>query len=1343
MAQLPCPRPLNINDTGKAAENWKIFAHAWKNYRLALELDKKDESVQVATLLTVIGEDAREVYGTFSWDTAGDDTKHTKVLEKFSEYCEPRKNVPYERYKFNQRGQEPGESYDRYRTALKKLAEGCDFGNINAEEVMRDRLVFGIRDSRVRERLLREDKLTLKRTDELCHAAESVSTQMSSITPAEVHQAAASSFSARSSNKGAQKTLTSQFGRRECRNCGRSHEFHRRELCPAYGKTCHHCSKQNHFAAQCRSTPSSQAPNQKRGPRGVNALGEMEELDEVGALHVYTTGPPSQLDDTQLITFKFPASGRCIRFQPDTGAQCNVLPVDIYKEATGDINLQKVSPTRTRLVAYGGSGIPILGSTELTVSRSGQTHVIKCQIIKHALRPLLGRKDCLRIGIIRYLDSDALKGRQFPDGNINVCSLEGKTPLSEEDLKQKFPAVFGTTPGEMPGEYRIRLDPDAQPTQHSPRRVPVALREKVQKKLEELANLGIIEKVTTPTPWISSMVEVMKGEKLRICLDPRDLNKSIQRENYTMPTIEEIATRLHGAKVFSKLDVRNGFWHVKLDEESSFLTTFHTPFGRYRWKRMPFGISSAPEVFQRRMHEHIEGLEGVEVIADDFIVVGFGDSLEEAIRDHDKHLLDFLWRCEEKNVVLNAEKLRLREEEVPFIGHIATARGLAADPKKIRAIAEMPAPTDRAGVQRLLGLAQYLTKFLPKLSDLIKPLRDLTKKDIAWSWDCPQQDAFRKLKQAVASTPVLKYYDVKAEVTLECDASQSGLGAAMKQNGQPVAYASRALTPTEQNYAQIEKELLAIVFACERFTEYIYGKAQVNVQTDHKPLESIVLKPLCQAPKRLQRMLLRLQKFDLKVKYCKGSELHLADTLSRAYLPEVCVCETSSEFELVDQRCDLAISNQRWCQLDKEAKDDAVQNDLREVIRTGWPQKKADLSMSLKPYFDVRHELTVQGNIVFKGHQVLVPFSLRRELLEVTHATHIGMEGCLRRARESLYWPGMSSEIKDFVAKCDVCQSYQQKQVKEPLLQHDLTSKAWEKLGIDLASIDSRNLLVVVDYYSNYIEVARVATTTSRSIIRELQIIFARFGIPRIVMTDNGPQFASAEFAAFAKSWGFVHQTSSPGYPQSNGKAENAVKTVKRLFTKCKASGQSEALALLDWRNTPTEGFTTSPAQRLFGHRCRTLLPIAEKLLEPTVTSQEDQLALRSQKARQEYHYNKSSKPLKPLAVGDTVRMRRPGQTTWSKGMCIAENPSGPRSYDIAIDDAIYRRNRHDIRTVPKEEPAAADFNDIEVPEEQDQTKDEEEEPDVNPEEPTETRVTRPSRKKSKPAWMNDYVLYK
>ena len=248
---LPPPMPLDIHGA-QAADSWKKFKRAWLNFSLATELNKKSEPVQVATLLTVVGEEAREVFATFTdWAEEGDDAKITPVLEKFAAYCEPRKSVPFERYRFNKRAQELGESYEQYRTTLRKLAESCEFREITPDEILRDRLIFGIQDDKVRERLLREPRLTLAKTDEICRAAESMAVQMKMITDeslAETNVVKDPEIHKKHPNK---STTVSSI--RECWNCGQKHEYYKRDLCPAYGKICNKCHKPNHFASKCRS----------------------------------------------------------------------------------------------------------------------------------------------------------------------------------------------------------------------------------------------------------------------------------------------------------------------------------------------------------------------------------------------------------------------------------------------------------------------------------------------------------------------------------------------------------------------------------------------------------------------------------------------------------------------------------------------------------------------------------------------------------------------------------------------------------------------------------------------------------------------------------------------------------------------------------------------------------------------------------------------------------------------------------------------------------------------------------------------------------------------------------
>ena len=231
--------------------------------------------------------------------------------------------------------------------------------------------------------------------------------------------------------------------------------------------------------------------------------------------------------------------------------------------------------------------------------------------------------------------------------------------MARDPVLQPFLDVFGGL-GAIPGEYKIRISEDAVPQVIPPRKIPIAKQEAVKQELDRMQSLQVVTPVTDPTDWVNSMVVVDKPSgKVRICVDPPHLNEVLKRSHCPLPTFDDISSRLHGAKVFSVLDAKTGFWHVLLDEESSFMTTFNTPYGRYRWLRMPFGIASAPEEWQRRMHEIIEGLRGVEVIADDFLIIGFGETQQDAIKDHDANLTKFLQRAREKGLKLNPEKTKL------------------------------------------------------------------------------------------------------------------------------------------------------------------------------------------------------------------------------------------------------------------------------------------------------------------------------------------------------------------------------------------------------------------------------------------------------------------------------------------------------------------------------------------------------------------------------------------------------------------------------------------------------------------------------------------------------------
>ena len=368
---------------------------------------------------------------------------------------------------------------------------------------------------------------------------------------------------------------------------------------------------------------------------------------------------------------------------------------------------------------------------------------------------------------------------------------------------------------------QLKIRDDAKPVVMSDKRPAISVRPKLKAELDRLVDLGVITPVEQPTPWASQLKLTYKSNgDPRICLCPKELNKVLLREHFTLPILEDILHELGSSTVFTKADLASGYWHVKLDETSSMLTTFQTYFGRYRWLRLPFGLSVSAEIFQKHMLNTFSDLPGVVCVADDIIIHG------KTTEEHDRNLENFFKKCHERNIKLNKKKLALRTDSITFMGHLITKDGLRSDPEKMKAISEYPIPQTLPELRRFLGMVNYMAKFLPHVTDTLHRLHNLLKKDVPWTWSQCQSDAFLSVKEMIVNSPVLAYYDPNKELTLENDASEYGLGSTLMQDGKPIAFASRALSNTERNYVQIEKEMLAILYGLNKFHHFTFGNIQ-------------------------------------------------------------------------------------------------------------------------------------------------------------------------------------------------------------------------------------------------------------------------------------------------------------------------------------------------------------------------------------------------------------------------------------------------------------------------------------------------------------------------------------
>lgn len=426
-------------------------------------------------------------------------------------------------------------------------------------------------------------------------------------------------------------------------------------------------------------------------------------------------------------------------------------------------------------------------------------------------------------------------------------------------------------------------------------------------------------------------------------------------------------------------------------------------------------------------------------------------------------------------------------------------------------------------------MVNYLGKFVPNLSELTAPLNQLIRKDTAWCWLKQHQDAYDTLRRCISSLPVLSYYDVDQPVTLTCDASQHGLGAACLQGGRPIAYASRTMTETETRYAQIEKELLAVVFACSRFNDYIYGKP-VTIETDHQPLITIIRKPIFSAPARLQRIMLQLQKYNIDLVYKKGKHMYLADTLSRA--PRASTLQHVNELNDFEVMSVSRVSSSRLDELKRHIAEEGLLQTLSSVIKHGWPVKQHNAPPSISSFFPFRDELTIEEGVVMKGHRLVVTQSLQKAYTDIVHRGHPGAESTKRRAWDIVFWPTMSSDIDRAVLSCSVCNSQKPHQRREPLQSHPVPDLPWSTVATDIFEWDGKHFQVLVDSYSSWYEIDLLKDITSTTVLTKLKRHFSVQGSPHLLISDNARQNTSQKFRDFATQWDFKHVTSSPEFPQ-------------------------------------------------------------------------------------------------------------------------------------------------------------------------------------------------------------------
>ena len=585
-ANIPAPSKLDLQ--GHVETSWRKFKRQWQNYAVASRLDKEEKDYQCAVFLACIGEDALEVFDGLPFAEGENKEDIDLVIKKFEEFCIGTTCEAYESYKFHKREQETGENIDAYVAALRRAAKTCNFKE--EERMIRDRVVIGIRDDSIRKKLLEVKDLDLQKAVQICRAQESTKTQMESMAQGERVSRLADTKLKNSQNikepREKQPQLHQQRPNRAadstCYRCGR--DRHNRSDCPAKSARCRKCSKLGHFAVVCRSAGQIHWTREEEE--------DLSDESYLGCVIGEVSDPwkvPIQLEGIPELDFKL-----------DTGADVTVIPEKMIPKGK-----RPLERTKKKLYGPGKKEITVLGKFSTLMTYKGKTVTQDIYVIKDLEEPLLGRPAISALQLIEKVNAVSDKEAQY---------------------RREFPSLFSGLGNMTDAVYKIHLQKDCKPyAVTSPRRLALPLQDKVKEELDSLQRLGVIRPVTKPTDWCAPIVIVPKSnDRVRVCVDFTKLNEGVKRENFPLPSTDQLLAQLSGSTVFTKLDCNSGFHQIPLDTESQELTTFITPFGRFCYTRLPFGISSGPEIFQRTMTHLLAGVPGVICDMDDVLVHGKG-----------------------------------------------------------------------------------------------------------------------------------------------------------------------------------------------------------------------------------------------------------------------------------------------------------------------------------------------------------------------------------------------------------------------------------------------------------------------------------------------------------------------------------------------------------------------------------------------------------------------------------------------------------------------------------------------------------------------------------------------
>ena len=1228
---MPSFPSFDTDDVTTIATRWTKYKKRFQNLCVALNIT--EDKQKLALLLNYVGEEVYDIYDSLL--VPGTDETYANAITLFDTHFNPKTNTSYEIYIFRSMKQREDENIQQYFIRLKQQAQKCSFG-VNTETEIKRQLEHSTTSNKLRRYSFRNPTQTL--TQFLVYAktledtnAQAVAVERSEIqVKEEVEDTEVNRISHRRRQfiPGKNNTFSSPSKPRadkSCYRCGGPYPHPDGHNCPAINKQCNQCHKPGHFANVCRSKNFYRSPNHNpvrqnfardnrpnfaRDHRPLNQIEAESSEEESNTAPLYTVSSENSLQAPVLAINKFNVSVKIekvpVNVLIDSGSAINILNLSTFNAINRQSDKKLViRETDTQIMTYASTSplVKVKGVTTVILETDKKYYTSDFYVVDTKHRNILSGESALHLNLIT-----------LPVNKITKIEKDQKldhVPTRLQTLIQQYSdTLFSGNIGKITDfDVKLHIDKNIKPVAQPERRIPFALRDKVKKEIEKLEQLDIIEDVTgKPTPWLSQLVVVPKSQNdIRLCLDMRNANTAITRTRYPTPTVDDILVKLKDATRFTKLDMNAAFHQLVLSEDSRYITAFQTEDRIKRFKRLLFGATSASEELQHALRTILTDLPGVINIADDILIFG------KTTFEHDINLSNVLKRLAEKCITLNLQKCIFDKENIDFYGFTFNSEGMKPSPSKIEALQNVNRPSDQKSIQSFLGLSNYLKRFIPNYSSITHPLRNLLKHEVEFIWTEQCEKSFQTLRHSLTSDSCITYFDNDKETFVYCDASKVGISSILlqkspgKEDAKVISYSSRALTKTEQNYSQIERECLSIKYACERNRLYLLGRS-FDIYNDHKPIVNLLNKPLSKLPLRIENMLLSIQGYNFKLYYVP-TQKNISDYNSRN--PHDTPNNSSKGNEkYVNFISSFALPNAITIeQLKTETKKDNFLQCLIQIIKTGkWyilnePEKHNCLKginiENLKHFSRFKNELTFNAecDILLKGNRLVLPTSLHKIAVMLAHAGHQGITKTKALMRLKAYFIGMDNLIEERIKDCIACQSNTCNKTKEPLINSPTPPYVWHTVHVDFLGPlpNGYYILVFMDAKSKFPEIGFLKGTTANAVIDIFEKTFTTFGYPQKIVSDNGPPFKSYKIRKYMKHKGIKHRRITPYWPQANGQVERFMSPLAKIIRAAKIEQKdwkSECYNfILSYRTTPHSVTNIPPADMMFNRKIRTTIP--------------------------------------------------------------------------------------------------------------------------------------------------------